>query len=231
LKIYYAKISELSEEERQYAMLLLPEVRTEKIIRTKQKKNQLQSIYAGILLEYALQEMGVNGKALTFQKNADGKPSIKELPDFHYNLSHTKEYVALVVDTHAVGIDVEGVRGGDQKLATRFFSVEEVSYLEENWSDLLFTKFWTRKESYLKATGYGMRMPLDAFSTLYGQVEINEKMPKEMIEEGAKFYLESIQIDEAYWLSVCSKGKTDDMNSDGITLKQVDIKGMLEKGK
>lgn len=230
MKIYYAKISELLEEEMQRAMFLLPKERIEKITRTQQKKNQLQSIYAGILLEYALKEIGVSGKTLTFQKNADGKPFIKELPEFHYNLSHSKEYAALVVDTQAVGIDVEEVRAGYQKLATRFFSEKEISFLLANWSDELFTKFWTRKESYLKVTGYGMRMPLDAFSTLGSQIEINEKMPKKMIEEDTEFYLESIQIDKDYWMSVCRKNVPIGSVGREIALIQVDIKGFLEKG-
>jgi len=230
LKIYYAKISELLEEEIQRAMFLLPKERIEKVMRTKPKKNQLQSIYAGLLLEYALNAIGVSGKELTFQKNADGKPSIKELPEFHYNLSHSKEYVALVVDTQAVGIDVERVRTGYQKLVTRFFSAEEESYLLDNWDDMLFTKFWTRKESYLKVTGYGMRMPLDAFSTLGSYVEINEKMPNEMIEKDTKFYLESIRMDEDYWLSVCRKNEPVAFFEERSILNQVDIKGFLEKG-
>lgn len=230
MKIYYAKISELLEEEMQSAMRLLPKERIEKITRTKQKKNQLQSIYAGILLEYALKEIGEKGKELTFQKNADGKPFIKELPEFHYNLSHSKEYVALVVDMQAVGIDVERVRTGYQKLVTRFFSAKEIAYILENWTDELFTKFWTRKESYLKVTGYGMRMPLNAFSTLENQVELNEKMPDEMRMKDKNYYLESIQIDEDYWMSVCRMDTPIGVIGQEIPFMQVDIKGFLEKG-
>lgn len=230
MKIYYAKISELLEEELQGAMQLLPKERIEKINRTRQKANQLQSIYAGVLLEYALKEIGVSGKELTFQKNADGKPSIKELPYFYYNLSHSKEYVALAVDICDIGIDVEGVRTGYQKLVTRFFSAKEVAYLLTNWSDELFTKFWTRKESYLKVTGFGMRMPLDAFSVIENQVEIFENMPEEMYINGERFYLDSIQIEEKIWLSVCRKDEPVCIVSDEDILRNVDIKGFLAEG-
>ena len=202
MKLYYAKIEELSGEEMQRALHLLPAERVEKIERTKQKKNQLQSVYAGLLLEYALRERNLSGKELTFLKNPDGKPYIAEHPELFYNLSHSKDYVALVLDKYPVGVDVEGVRSGYQKLANRFFSTDEIAFLQESWSDGVFTRLWTRKESYLKATGYGMRMPLAGFSTLGETVEVNEQMAEEMTGDTV-YYLYSTVLENEYWLSVC----------------------------
>lgn len=229
MKLYYAKISTLTEEEMQKAMQFLPAERKEKIERTGQKKNQLQSIYAGLLLEYALQEQGITGSELTFLKNADGKPYIAEYPGFFYNLSHSVDYVALVTDAQPVGIDVEGLRTGYQKLANRFFSEEEVRALQECWSDRLFTKIWTRKESYLKATGYGMRMPLQGFSTLEEQVQMNACMPEEMCEENAGYYLASVPLEDDYWLSVCRKNVPPVIGREILSPEQVDLKSILKK--
>lgn len=224
MKLYYAKIDVLSEEEMRSAMQLLPKERIEKIERTKQKKNQLQSIWAGLLLEYGLQEQGLKGKELTFLKNEDGKPYIAEYPGLYYNLSHSKEYVALVMDEYPVGIDVEGLRVGYQKLVSRFFAEDEIASLRDSWSDQLFTKLWTRKESYLKSTGYGMRMPLKGFSTLGEQVQVNEQMSDEMLDD-AVYYLASASLEENYWLSVCRK----DVPVEIFSPKQVDLKRILKK--
>lgn len=229
MKIYYAKISELTEEEMHVAMQLLPKERIAKIKKSKQKKNQIQSFAAGLLLEYGLQKEGLTSAAVTFLKNADGKPYIKEYPNLYYNLSHSKDYVAIVVDEQPVGIDIEYMRIGYQKLVKRFFSEEEVQALEADWSDEAFTKLWTRKESYLKATGYGMRMPLDGFSTLGKQVQINEKMPNEMIENSAVYYLESVQLEEGYWLSVCRKNVPGVGVESAMVPEIVDLKGILKK--
>lgn len=228
MKTYYAKIGELSEEEMQKALQILPRERIEKIERNRQKNNRLQSIWAGVLLEYALQEVGITGANLTFLKNADGKPYIKEYSEFYYNLSHSREYVALVVDDCPVGIDVEGIRVGYQKLVTRFFAEEEIEILQKQWSDELFTKLWTRKESYLKATGYGMRMPLNGFSTVEEQVQLNDKMNGEMIED-AVYYLASVSLDDSYWLSVCRKNMPVPTDVEVLVPEQVDLKRFLKK--
>jgi len=227
LKIYYAKINEFSDAEMQQAMQLLPEERVERLKRVKIKKNQIQSISAGLLLEYALSRQGLSSRELTFLKNADGKPYIAECPMLHYNLSHARDYVALVIDEQPVGIDVEGLRIGYQKLVERFFSVDEVQFLQECWSDERFTKLWTRKESYLKATGYGMRMPLDGFSTLEERALTNEKMCEGMIEADAVYYLASQPLEEGYWLSVCRKNEPLVLEQGILPLIKVDLKENL----
>ena len=229
MNIYYAKISEWTEEEQHQIMQLLPQMRIEKIQRMKSEKNRHLSMAAGLLLENALRERGLRGKELTFFKNADGKPYIVEYPDFHYNLSHSKECVALVVDNRPVGIDVEGLRIGYQKLARRFFSEDEVASLKEAWSDEVFTKIWTRKESYLKATGYGMRMPLDGFSTLYEQVETNEKMPEDMCTVQEAYYLASVSVEAGYWLSVCRLGEPVIKSPAELPVERVELKEILKK--
>jgi len=223
LKLYYAKISELSEQELQHALQLLSKERIEKIERTKQKKSQLQSIYAGLLLEYALREIGLSVKMLTFLTNPDGKPYIAEYPELFYNLSHSGQYVALVIDEHPVGVDLEGLREGYQKLANRFFAADEMEVLQEQWSDAYFTELWTRKESYLKATGYGMRMPLCGFSTLQEQVQVNGLMAEEMLEE-AGYYLATCRLEEDNYLSVCRKNVP---IPEGLAPEHVDLKRIL----
>lgn len=228
MEIYYAKISELSEEEMQDALRILPRERIEKIKRRKQKKSQLESIWAGLLLEYVLQKRGLKGTELTFLKNVDGKPYIAEYPKLFYNLSHSKEYVAIVIDDYPVGVDVEEMRIGYQKLVKRFFSQEERMALRECWSDEVFTKLWTRKESYLKATGFGMRMPLDGFSTLQEQVRVNADMPKEMCSD-VPYYLASIQLEEDYWLSVCRKAVRVVEEGEIFSPMQIDLKRMMIK--
>ena len=221
MKIYYAKVLELTgEEQLEVALRALPDKRLEKIERTKQKKSQLQSISAGLLLEYALCKLELSGKNVTFLEYADGKPYLKEYPNLCYNLSHSGKYVALVVDERPVGIDIEQLRRGYQKLVKRFFSEEEVRLFDASWDDELFTKLWTRKESYLKATGYGMRMPLDGFSTCEDSVQINERMYEEMINKEDIYYLQSFQIED-YWLSVCRKDIPVDTQPEKVDLKEI----------
>lgn len=52
-------------------------------------------------------------------------------------------------------------------LVHRYFTKNEQLFLEqerpEQETDRLFSRYWTLKESVLKATGEGMRLPLDSF--------------------------------------------------------------------
>ena len=76
----------------------------------------------------------------------------------------------MAVSDKEIGIDIEKLRTGKRKLANRFFSKDECAALDTAWSDSAFTRTWTRKESYIKATGMGMRMPLNEFSTVEDKV-------------------------------------------------------------
>lgn len=206
MKIYYAKIGVLEKEFlRLRALEVLPPCRLQKLSRMKTEESQKQCIAAGLLLEYGLQEYGICGKEVTFLENSDGKPYILEKPELFYNLSHSGEYVALGMSSFPIGIDIEKLRYGQEKLAKRFFSEEEAGIFKECFSDSVFTKIWTRKEAFIKARGVGMRMPLNAFSTITDVIQINEKMPVEMRLENTALYVKSYQINDEYWLSVCQE--------------------------
>jgi 4'-phosphopantetheinyl transferase len=108
-----------------------------------------------------------------FVKNAHGKPSID--PDLdssplRFSLTHTRGLAVVAVTESAdVGVDVERAdRIVDAaSLSSRFFSPEEAAVLQEMSPDRLrerFFLYWTLKESYIKARGLGLSLPLASFS-------------------------------------------------------------------
>jgi 4'-phosphopantetheinyl transferase len=108
-----------------------------------------------------------------FEENQYGRPELlKKLnaPSIRFNLSHTSGMVACVVALDRdVGIDVEDLTRETEilELADRFFSQEEAAALRElpreDQTERFFS-YWTLKESYIKALGIGLSMPLDRFS-------------------------------------------------------------------
>jgi 4'-phosphopantetheinyl transferase len=112
-------------------------------------------------------------KGWRFVKDAHGKPRVD--PDRHdsalsFSLAHTKGLAAVAVTQgNDIGVDVEKLdRPVDAAgLTRRFFSPEEVAYLQklppERFREL-FPLYWTLKESYIKARGLGLSLPLDSFS-------------------------------------------------------------------
>ena len=208
MRVYYTRIDSINDETMECAAAeWLPAYRLDKIRHRQQAHSRRESMAAGLLLEYALREMGLSSKTLTPYTNADGKPYFKELPDLYYNLSHSGDYAALALGPTEVGIDIEKIREGKERLAKRFFAKEEYEQLQGEWSDEEFTRIWTRKESVIKACGVGMRMPLADFSTSEQQVAfgVSCRVLIEGMEEA--YFVESYRIHPEYWLSVCCNGQ------------------------
>ncbi|SDU43442.1 4'-phosphopantetheinyl transferase superfamily protein [Stappia sp. ES.058] len=109
-----------------------------------------------------------------FVSGDHGKPrvdGVAEAPAF--NLSHSEGVIALAVSPHAgvslrLGIDVEATtRKVSEGLAERFFAPDEVAALmalPDAEQPLRFFALWTLKESYIKAVGMGLAIPLDRFA-------------------------------------------------------------------
>ncbi len=102
-----------------------------------------------------------------FETNAYGCPHIAAPAHgawLRFNLSHTRELSAVIVARGIdVGVDVEHMeRASDlHALAARFFAPAEAAQVRTA-SD--FFTFWTLKESYIKARGMGLSLPLDGFA-------------------------------------------------------------------
>lgn len=117
--------------------------------------------------------LGIPHQALSFRCDRFGRPSLDNPQalacGLDFNLSHTAGLIALAATCHtAVGVDVENSsrRQPAMELAARFFSPDEVASLRTFAGDALnleFYRHWTLKESYLKAYGVGLSLPLDQF--------------------------------------------------------------------
>lgn len=112
-----------------------------------------------------------------FANNEYGRPAISNLSHAEcglcFNISHTRGMIALgVTQRRELGVDVENIRTRDVPLAIadRFFAAAEVEELAtvppERQQDRFF-EYWTFKESYIKARGMGLSIPLGKFSFHY----------------------------------------------------------------
>ena len=106
-----------------------------------------------------------------FRTNDHGRPEIQSPSStIHFNLSHTKGLIVCLVSLdREIGVDVESLdrasRWGD--LAERFFAPREAAALqrlEASEGPTRFLEYWTLKESYIKARGLGLAIPLTGFS-------------------------------------------------------------------
>ena len=89
-----------------------------------------------------------------------------------FNVTHTDGLVMCCVgdaNHQTVGLDVERLcRRTDTSLADRYFSKPEIAFLNRCRNDesrrRTFLKIWTLKESFIKAIGTGLTMPLADFA-------------------------------------------------------------------
>ena len=91
-------------------------------------------------------------------------------PDLRFNLSHTPGLIACAVTIgREIGVDVEfiGRRLLHDTIPERFFSTREVADLRAlpvAEQAAAFFDYWTLKESYIKARGLGLALPLGQFT-------------------------------------------------------------------
>jgi 4'-phosphopantetheinyl transferase len=121
----------------------------------------------GVLSRYA----AVQPAEWRFVADRSGKPWVSEpapAPPLHFNLTNTSGLVVCGVSVahEALGVDAERL---DRKvnyasLAARFFAAAEAEDLRtrppDQWPRRFF-EYWTLKESYIKARGLGLAVPLD----------------------------------------------------------------------
>jgi 4'-phosphopantetheinyl transferase len=111
--------------------------------------------------------------AWQFSQNRYGKPEISH-PDaslgMRFNLSHTHGLTVCAVAHHCdIGVDVEDSQRStrvDLNSLAAYFSAQEVEDLRKLPADQQterFFAYWTLKESYIKARGLGLAIPLDKF--------------------------------------------------------------------
>lgn len=119
--------------------------------------------------------------AWIFDRNHYGRPFVMEPRQFRtirFNLSHTHGLVACAFSAHEIGVDTEHTtRELDfMGLAASSFSALEAAHLKDADSKSvrsIFYSYWTLKESYIKARGMGLSIPLDSF-----WFELNESWPR-----------------------------------------------------
>ena len=191
--------NELYEEVRH----LVSEERRGKAERYHNLDDSKRCICADLLLQYGLYQKTGQVGDIDITYNEFGKPFIKNMKDFKYNITHSGKWVAIVYGNTEVGIDVERIQEGREEIADFCFSEEEKLFIYKVDKDeqiKQFTKLWTMKESYIKFLGTGLSTSLDSFSinALEGVVTSNDGEVEKNIR------VRSYQFDTNYYLSICS---------------------------
>ena len=121
---------------------------------------------------------GQDAARLEFGATPHGKPTLRNGPhDLFFNVSHSRDLALCVVSRgEPVGIDLEGMDPALEVLAVarEHFSASEYAMLcgaPASRRHLLFYKFWTAGEAYLKGIGCGLSLPLRELELSWDKTE------------------------------------------------------------
>ncbi|MFV0464961.1 MAG: 4'-phosphopantetheinyl transferase family protein [Lachnospiraceae bacterium] len=109
-------------------------------------------------------------------KMENGKPFYEKNSDLHFNITHSRCMVAVAFSDCSIGIDAESERPVRDRTIERVCTPKEAEYVYQEAEYVYqdpaqisrrFLHIWTLKESILKETGIGLRVPLNQFSVLH----------------------------------------------------------------
>ena len=163
MKLYRINIRNFNDPLQDKKLLeLVDERRRKKAIRYLQPDDRKRSLGAGIIIRKILNENGFSENDLKYSENE--KPFVDNL---FFNVSHAGDYVVDVLSDCEVGCDIEKNDNAPLKIAEHYFYSSELDYIKTaNDKNKAFFTLWTLKESYMKMTGRGMSLALDAFEVV-----------------------------------------------------------------
>lgn len=151
-----------------------------------------------------------------FENNQYGRPAVANLTqadcDLRFNISHTRGLIALgVTQCRELGVDVENIstRDAPLEIADRFFAQAEVTELasvpKERQHDRFF-EYWTFKESYIKARGMGLSIPLEQFSFHYPHERaVHIAIEPQLGDDAARWGFWQYRPTQEHLLAVCAE--------------------------
>lgn len=128
------------------------------------KKNINEKIDSYKLLEYiCIKKLKINFDKEKIYYKKRNKPYYK---DFYFNISNSKNFIALVIGKSEVGIDIEENR----KILP---GVKERIYSKEDDENINIFELWTLKEAYSKFLGIGLLLDFKNISIAKIKEKVN----------------------------------------------------------
>jgi 4'-phosphopantetheinyl transferase len=150
-----------------------------------------------------------------FASNAYGRPEIDgrmRTGDLRFNVAHSAGIIVLVVAKgRALGVDVENTdaRDGLLNVAKQFFSTAELAELigaPANCQRDRFFQYWTLKESYIKARGMGLSIPLEKFSFALAQTgTIGFEITPDLADDPDRWQFWQIRLAAECLIAICAE--------------------------
>ncbi|AFK86393.1 MULTISPECIES: 4'-phosphopantetheinyl transferase family protein [Thermoanaerobacterium] len=201
VEIYAVKVTrDIDEYEYEKLSAFSSEEKRRRVSKIKKREDAVRTLLADVMLRIILiEKFGLSNIDIAFCNNEYGKPFLKDKSIF-FSISHSCQWVSVAVDRKNLGIDIEKIRDVNLNVAKRFFSPDEFEDMMKTSDkiDYFFT-LWTLKESYVKALGMGLHIPLNSFT-----IKIGDEI-KLLSEKDNKYHFRQFCVDDEYKMAVCAE--------------------------
>lgn len=177
----------------------LPPSMHQRALRYRRKEDAYSFIAGRLLLQRGLEYQGIDDSIEHIQIEESGKPFLKSA---YFNISHSDErVVCAITETGKIGIDIEKEKEVELVNFKPWFTAMEWKDIVESQTSLQqFYRYWTRKESIIKALGW----------TLSQLHQIHLDIKQDVFHENGKtWYIQNLDIGSDYWGAICSEVKLD----------------------
>jgi 4'-phosphopantetheinyl transferase len=149
-----------------------------------------------------------------FRANAHGRPAIANAHELahglDFNISHTDHLIAIgVARNRRIGLDIEFVARDAPFEVTENFAPEEramLASLDDAGRAARFWELWTLKESYIKARGIGLSLPLDQFRFSFDSPGIRLHLDPAVADDAPERWQFALgALDDNHCLAVCAE--------------------------
>jgi len=197
-----------------YLSLLSPSER-DRYGRFRSTASRREFLVTRALARWALSKYAtVKPEEIFFSIDAYGKPRVKHPPvahDLSFSIGHTSGICVFAVAPYLtdLGIDIEriDINCDYVKLAESVFSSAETAALSALHRDLRRIPFfasWTLKESYVKARGLGLAIPLDKVTFIVKpNRDIYVTLDPELRDDPRHWSFALLRIGKCYLIAVC----------------------------
>ncbi len=134
--------------------------RKEKLLSGKHIPTREMSVYGEWAVKTELSKIsGMATEKIKLNRTKDGKPYAENLP-FCFNISHSVNFLSLVIDQREIGIDIEVIKPIKTDITKILCTKSDIEFLsdakDEREKLIRFYKIWTAKEAYFKMLGTGI---------------------------------------------------------------------------
>lgn len=176
--------------------------RRKRILNCKNIMLAQSSLMGDILVRYlALDLVHLTSVDFRYHHFENGKPYASGCDSFHFNISHSGQYIAVSAGPFETGCDIQEYQKNYQGMEQMVFSKSEQQLIQ---SDKDFFQLWTLKESFLKAIGKGFMVD----PTLYTVAD--KKGTTRILYQNNEYQFYSFENFDNYAVSVCACGKIEE---------------------